>query len=182
MSDLNNQTGSEGSSSVSSLGLRWAALRGMLSSPLIEAEEQRSLRDDLVRELQTIEEELSTVPDPLTNVPGYTPKNSHLRIEHLAKSMLIDVLPTVVPRADRDAYLDQVEWWMRMHRQAVGKAEHLPAEDDARAILTMPAAAMAAAPDPGCASRGHGSHPADRRQDAVQRGGGPGRRRGQQGS
>src|SRR3954470_8660011 len=62
MSDLNNQTGSEGSSSVSGLGLRWAALRGMLSSPLIEAEEQRSLRDDLVRELQTIERDFATLP------------------------------------------------------------------------------------------------------------------------
>jgi hypothetical protein len=62
MSDLNNQTGSEGSSSVSALGLRWAALRGMLSSPLIEAEEQRSLREDLVRELQTIERDFATLP------------------------------------------------------------------------------------------------------------------------
>jgi hypothetical protein len=61
MSDLNNQTASEGSSSVSGLGLRWAALRGMLSSPLIEAEEQRSLRDDLVRELQTIERDFATL-------------------------------------------------------------------------------------------------------------------------
>lgn len=62
MSDLNNQSGSEGSSSVSALGLRWAALRGMLSSPLIEAEEQRSLREDLVRELQTIERDFATLP------------------------------------------------------------------------------------------------------------------------
>lgn len=63
MSDLNNQTAPEGSSStVSGLGLRWAALRGMLSSPLIEADEQRSLRDDLVRELQTIERDFATLP------------------------------------------------------------------------------------------------------------------------
>src|SRR5919107_1792466 len=63
MTDLNhNQTVSEGSSSVSALGLRWAALRGMLSSPLIEAEEQRSLREDLVRELQTIERDFATLP------------------------------------------------------------------------------------------------------------------------
>jgi hypothetical protein len=33
----------------------------MLSSPLIEAEEQRSLRDDLVRELQTIERDFATL-------------------------------------------------------------------------------------------------------------------------
>lgn len=55
MADQKNQLGAEAQSSVSALGLRWAALRGMLSSPLIEADEQRPLRDELVRELQLIE-------------------------------------------------------------------------------------------------------------------------------
>jgi hypothetical protein len=55
MADQNNQLGTEGPSSVSALGLRWAALRGMLGSPLIEVDEQRPLRDELVRELHLIE-------------------------------------------------------------------------------------------------------------------------------
>jgi hypothetical protein len=49
--------GLEGSQSVSALGLRWAALRGMLTSPLIMAEEQRGLREELLRELGTIEQD-----------------------------------------------------------------------------------------------------------------------------
>jgi hypothetical protein len=46
----------DGSQSVSALGLRWAALRGMLASPLILSEEQRSLREELLRELGHIEQ------------------------------------------------------------------------------------------------------------------------------
>jgi hypothetical protein len=45
------------SQTVSALGLRWAALRGMLSSPLIMGDEQRPLRDELVRELATLEQD-----------------------------------------------------------------------------------------------------------------------------
>jgi len=48
--------------SVSALGLRWAALRGMLNSPLITTEEQRALRDELLVELATLEQDFSTVP------------------------------------------------------------------------------------------------------------------------
>ncbi|MEZ0172450.1 hypothetical protein [Microvirga sp. TS319] len=47
--------------SVSALGLRWAALRGMLNSPLITAEEQRALRDELLVELATVEQDFSTL-------------------------------------------------------------------------------------------------------------------------
>lgn len=47
--------------SVSALGLRWAALRGMLNSPLITAEEQRGLRDELLAELATVEQDFSTL-------------------------------------------------------------------------------------------------------------------------
>ena len=39
---------------VAALGLRRAALRGMLTSPLIETEEQKELRDELVSELQSV--------------------------------------------------------------------------------------------------------------------------------
>jgi hypothetical protein len=46
----------DGSQSVSALGLRWAALRGMLASPLILSEEQRHLREELLRELGHIEQ------------------------------------------------------------------------------------------------------------------------------
>jgi hypothetical protein len=49
--------GLEGSQSVSALGLRWAALRGMLTSPLIMVDEQRGLREELLRELGSIEQE-----------------------------------------------------------------------------------------------------------------------------
>jgi len=49
--------GLDGSQSVSALGLRWAALRGMLTSPLIMADEQRGLREELLRELGTIEQD-----------------------------------------------------------------------------------------------------------------------------
>lgn len=51
-----------GTQSVSALGLRWAALRGMLNSPLITAEEQRALRDELLVELATLEQDFSTLP------------------------------------------------------------------------------------------------------------------------
>jgi len=47
--------------SVSALGLRWAALRGMLNSPLIAAEDQRALRDELLVELATVEQDFSTL-------------------------------------------------------------------------------------------------------------------------
>jgi hypothetical protein len=47
--------GRTGSATVSALGLRWAALRGMLGSPLIDMEEQQPLRSELVSELFTLE-------------------------------------------------------------------------------------------------------------------------------
>ena len=62
MADARNQSGLDGTPSISALGLRWAALRGMLASPLIEAEEQRGLRDELLRELQSIEQDFASVP------------------------------------------------------------------------------------------------------------------------
>ena len=62
MADTRNPTPLDGSSSVSALGLRWAALRGMLASPLIEADEQRSLREELLRELQSIEQDFISLP------------------------------------------------------------------------------------------------------------------------
>lgn len=61
MADPKNQTGLDGAASISALGLRWAALRGMLGSPLIEADEQKALREDLLRELQVIERDFSAV-------------------------------------------------------------------------------------------------------------------------
>jgi hypothetical protein len=61
MADQKNQLGTDGPTSVSALGLRWAALRGMLGSPLIEAEEQRPLRDELLRELQVIERDFAGI-------------------------------------------------------------------------------------------------------------------------
>ena len=62
MAESSNLSGLDGTQSVSALGLRWAALRGMLNSPLIMAEDQRALRDELVRELSAIEQDFSDLP------------------------------------------------------------------------------------------------------------------------
>ena len=59
-------SGLDGTQSVSALGLRWAALRGMLNSPLIMADEQRGLRDELLRELAAIEQDFSGLPSRTT--------------------------------------------------------------------------------------------------------------------
>jgi hypothetical protein len=110
MADLKNQHGSDGPSSVSALGLRWAALRGMLASPLIEAEEQRSLRDDLVRELQVIERDFA-------GLPARNP------IEIAAK---IDVLKSALHQGGFDpdgwlsSLLDSVQADVRSNLQAPG--------------------------------------------------------------
>ena len=62
MAESSNLSGLDGTQSVSALGLRWAALRGMLNSPLIMAEDQRALRDELLRELSAIEQDFSDLP------------------------------------------------------------------------------------------------------------------------
>jgi len=56
LADTKNLADLDGSQSVSALGLRWAALRGMLASPLIMADDQRPLREELLRELGSIEQ------------------------------------------------------------------------------------------------------------------------------
>jgi hypothetical protein len=61
VAEAKNLAGLDGTQSVSALGLRWAALRGMLNSPLITLDEQRPLRDELVRELETLEQDFSSV-------------------------------------------------------------------------------------------------------------------------
>jgi hypothetical protein len=66
VADSQNFTGQDGTQSVSALGLRWAALRGMLNSPLITAEEQRPLRDELLRELSAIEQDFGDLPSRST--------------------------------------------------------------------------------------------------------------------
>jgi len=66
VAESQNLSGLDGTQSVSALGLRWAALRGMLNSPLIMADEQRPLRDELVRELAAIEQDFSDLPSRTT--------------------------------------------------------------------------------------------------------------------
>ncbi|MBQ0821354.1 hypothetical protein HPT29_024275 [Microvirga terrae] len=66
MAESQHLSGLDGTQSVSALGLRWAALRGMLNSPLIMADEQRGLRDELVRELAAIEQDFSGLPSRTT--------------------------------------------------------------------------------------------------------------------
>ena len=72
--------------SVSALGLRWAALRGMLNSPLITAEDQRDLRDELLVELSTLEQDFSAVP-------SRNPMEIAAKVD-IAKSALRDKLDT----------------------------------------------------------------------------------------
>ncbi|MBB3808872.1 hypothetical protein [Pseudochelatococcus contaminans] len=55
MTSVTSHSEHDQQNTVSSFGLRWAALRGMLDSPLINADDQRSLREELVRELKSIE-------------------------------------------------------------------------------------------------------------------------------
>lgn len=62
MADQRTSSGHDAPTSVSALGLRWAALRGMLASPLIDAEDQRALKDELLRELQVIERDFAALP------------------------------------------------------------------------------------------------------------------------
>ena len=62
LADTKNLADLDGSQSVSALGLRWAALRGMLASPLIMTEDQRPLREELLRELANIEQDFSMLP------------------------------------------------------------------------------------------------------------------------
>jgi hypothetical protein len=66
VAESQNLSGLDGTQSVSALGLRWAALRGMLNSPLIMADEQRALRDELLRELAAIEQDFSDLPSRTT--------------------------------------------------------------------------------------------------------------------
>jgi hypothetical protein len=61
MAEVNRHPGLDRADTVSALGLRWAALRGMLGSPLIEADEHQTLRNDLFRELASLERDLATV-------------------------------------------------------------------------------------------------------------------------
>jgi hypothetical protein len=61
MANLQPHFDAERPNTVAALGLRWAALRGMLGSPLIEADEHRSLREELVQELQSIGRSISDI-------------------------------------------------------------------------------------------------------------------------
>jgi hypothetical protein len=46
---------------ITAIGLRWSALRGMLGSPLIDTDEQRPLREELLQELQSVERSMSQI-------------------------------------------------------------------------------------------------------------------------
>jgi hypothetical protein len=52
----------DGANTVAALGLRRAALRGMLASPIIDADDQKGLRDELVGELRSIANSISRAP------------------------------------------------------------------------------------------------------------------------
>lgn len=61
MTAIDKQPAPDATQTVSALGLRWAALRGMLNSPLIMAEDQRPLREELMRELEILEQNFSVL-------------------------------------------------------------------------------------------------------------------------
>ncbi|MBV8450488.1 MAG: hypothetical protein JO357_07680 [Hyphomicrobiales bacterium] len=61
MANFQSNTGNDGANTIAALGLRWAALRGMLGSPLINAEDQKPLRDELLQELQSIGQAMSEI-------------------------------------------------------------------------------------------------------------------------
>jgi len=52
----------DATNTVAALGLRRAALRGMLSSPIIDADDQKGLREELVGELRSIGQSMSRAP------------------------------------------------------------------------------------------------------------------------
>jgi hypothetical protein len=93
-----NLSGLDGTQSVSALGLRWAALRGMLNSPLIMAEEQRALRDELVRELSAIEQDFSDLPSRNTmeiSAKVDIAKSALREREQGSDSWLVDLLDSI---------------------------------------------------------------------------------------
>ncbi len=61
MSNFQSNSGNDGANTIAALGLRWAALRGMLGSPLINAEDQKPLRDELLQEIQSIGQAMSDI-------------------------------------------------------------------------------------------------------------------------
>jgi hypothetical protein len=62
MANFQSNSGNDSANTIAALGLRWAALRGMLGSPLINAEDQKPLRDELLQELQSIGQAMSDIP------------------------------------------------------------------------------------------------------------------------
>ena len=61
MANFQSNSGNDGANTIAALGLRWAALRGMLGSPLINAEDQKPLRDELLQEIQSIGQAMSDI-------------------------------------------------------------------------------------------------------------------------
>jgi len=56
-----SQHENDSQNTVAAMGLRWAALRGMLGSPLINADDQRMLREELLQEIQSIGQTISAI-------------------------------------------------------------------------------------------------------------------------
>jgi hypothetical protein len=62
MANFQSSSSNDSANTIAALGLRWAALRGMLGSPLINSEDQKPLRDELLQELQSIGQAMSDIP------------------------------------------------------------------------------------------------------------------------
>ena len=61
MANFQSNSGNDSANTIAALGLRWAALRGMLGSPLINSEDQKPLRDELLQELQSVGQAMSEI-------------------------------------------------------------------------------------------------------------------------
>ena len=57
---------SDATNTVAALGLRRAALRGMLGSPIIDGEDQKGLREELMGELRSIGQSMARAPSKNT--------------------------------------------------------------------------------------------------------------------
>jgi len=105
---------SDATTTVAALGLRRAALRGMLGSPIIDAEDQKGLREELLGELRSIGQSMARAPAKNTvelcaklDVLGeeFRPDVDGAAIRDLIASIRRDVMAlTVRPTMERSPF------------------------------------------------------------------------------
>lgn len=114
MSTNAQRDGSDAANTVAALGLRRAALRGMLSSPIIDADDQKGLRDELMNELRSIGQSMARAPakstvelcaklDVLSE--EFAPGNDTASVRELISSIRRDVVAlTARPIGERSSF------------------------------------------------------------------------------